>query len=126
MQDTPLNLIGSGCDMSRSPPELVVNTTVVNRARFSSKYLLVAGEPYLRKRGPLQSLCDVSRHRIVDGREISLGVQYQRSASLPRRVRTFVDACPSYFRAVGAAHDMDAHGGESAAAPNPSAHDAIG
>ncbi|GLZ18344.1 hypothetical protein Bpla01_18740 [Burkholderia plantarii] len=57
--------------------------------------------------------------------EISLGVQYQRFASLPRRVRTFVDAGLSYCRAVGAARDMDARGGESAAASNPAAHNAM-
>ncbi|WP_084069610.1 LysR family transcriptional regulator [Paraburkholderia heleia] len=198
MQDAPLNLIESGYDVSLYPPELILNTTVVNRALFTSRYVLVASEQYLRRSGSLQSLCDISKHRIVDGREsnpnhrdslelhddacsisvgnahfvvsglvarelalagtglailpelavsadlargslvrvgsadalnlgeISLGLQYQRSTSLPRRVRTFIDACLSYFRAVGASHDMDGHAGESAAAPNPAAHHAIG
>jgi DNA-binding transcriptional LysR family regulator len=172
VQDTPLNLVESGYDLSLYPEGLILNSTVVNRPLFSSKYVLAASAPYLRNTGPIRSICDLAQRRIVDGREghvehregsalgehdcaislddvhfrvsgsvarelalagagiailpdiaiahdsanlmrvdldeplnlgeISLGIQYQRAASLPRRLRTFIDACLSYFRAVGA------------------------
>lgn len=173
-QDSPLNLIESGYDVSIYPPSLILNATVVNRPLFSSNYALVVSQQYLGKSAPIQSVCDLSKHRIIDGRdahsdarepltvgdpqctvslsnphfrvsglvarelalagtgiailpeitvasdlsmgslvrvgldqsltlgEISLGVQYQRSVSLPRRLRTFIDACLSYFRTIGA------------------------
>ncbi|WP_414448260.1 LysR family transcriptional regulator [Burkholderia sp. 22PA0099] len=181
MQDAPLNLVDSGCDAAIYPPDLILNSTVVNRPLFTSRNVLVASEPYLRKHGPLHTLRDLSRHRLIDGREagaesreclalhdeacpaslgkaysavpglvarelalagtglamlpeltvaadlarghllraglgdalslgeISLGIQYQRSASPPRRVRTFIEACLSYFRTVGAAHHFNPH-----------------
>jgi DNA-binding transcriptional LysR family regulator len=181
MQDGPLNLVESGYDVSIYPPDLVLNSTVVNRALFSSGYVLVASEAYLNKAAPVRSLRDLCEHRIVDGREagsdhkdsrvlddqtcpdslsvphfrvtglvakelaltgtgiallpetaiagelsrgllvrieldnapslghIALGVQYQRIASNARRVRTFIDACVSYFRAIGETKTRNAY-----------------
>ncbi|WP_109477863.1 LysR family transcriptional regulator [Paraburkholderia sp. C35] len=39
---------------------------------------------------------------------IDLGVQYQQASSIPRRTRTFIDACLGYFRSLDAHQELTA------------------
>jgi DNA-binding transcriptional LysR family regulator len=173
MQDGPFNLIESGCDLSIYPPDRISNSTVVNRPLFHSSFVLVASPKYLDRGPRVSTFCDLSKHRIIDGRDetarkghgiseetiacpafslqgadfnvpgaiarelalsgagiallpevavrvdlakgdlrkveldagaswggIDLGVQYQQISSMPRRTKTFIDACLSYFRSL--------------------------
>ncbi|MBN3761424.1 LysR family transcriptional regulator [Burkholderia sp. Ac-20365] len=69
VQDSPLNLIESGYDLSIYPPDRIANATVVNRPLFRSGFVFVASPQYLDKSASLNSICDLPQHRIIDGRE---------------------------------------------------------
>ncbi|MGP8432393.1 LysR family transcriptional regulator [Paraburkholderia fungorum] len=181
VQDGPLNLVESGYDLSIYPPERVANSTVVNRPLLQSGFVFVASPPYLEKSAPVNSICDLPQHRIIDGRDeaarkgleissqtsecpalsldtasmnvpgaiarelalagagiallpevtvrhdlargdlmkvqfdgdlslggIELGIQYQQASSIPRRTRTFIDACLGYFRSLDSDQELAA------------------
>jgi len=181
VQDGPLNLVESGYDLSIYPPDRVANSTVVNRPLLQSGFVFVASPPYLGKSPSMVSICDLPKHRIIDGRDetarkgqeissqtaecpawsldsvnmivspavarelalagagiallpqvvvrdelangeltkiafdsdtslggVELGVQYQQANSIPRRTRTFIDACLGYFRSLDTDQEITA------------------
>lgn len=121
-----LALHDDACSIPVGNAHFVVSGLVARELALAGTGLAILAELAVSADLARGSLVRVGSADTLNLGEISLGVQYQRSASLPRRVRTFVDACLSYFRAIGGSYDADAHGSESAAAPNPAAHSIIG
>ncbi|RFU49125.1 LysR family transcriptional regulator [Paraburkholderia sp. DHOC27] len=72
VQDGPLNLVDSGYDLAIYPPDRITNSTIVSRPLFHSRFVLVASPKYLERNPSVSSICDLSAHRIVDGREQTL------------------------------------------------------
>jgi len=88
VQDGPLNLVESGFDVSIYPPDRISNSTVVSRLLFRTNFVFVASSQYLEKSAPLASICDLSQHRIIDGRD--------EAAKKSLEITSETSSCPTF------------------------------
>jgi len=67
VQAGPLNLEDSGYDVALYPPQLILNTTVINRPLFKSRLVLVAAEAYLQRTRGVRTLDDLASQALIYG-----------------------------------------------------------